>query len=473
MTDAAGQRSEGGGQFAVPPGLPEKYTIVRVLGEGGMGTVFEARDRVLDRRVALKVLSERASQDPAFVDRFLGEARTVAQLNDPAIVQVYDFGPAGGRHFLAMEFVDGRSLAADLAASVRFGERETIAIARQACVALSVAHAAGVVHRDVKPDNMMRTSRGQFKLVDLGLAKRVDEERSKTGTGVAMGTPYYISPEQIRGDPTIDGRTDIYSLGAAIYQLATGRIPFEGTSGPHVMSRHLHDPLPDPRTHVPELSAGFCRVIARMMAKDAAERYQTTAELDADLAALELGRTPPRASELMRRTPASVSVRAWAPGELAAVESALAACVGPLAHVLVAHASRAATSREELCRTLSAQIEAPASRAAFLAACGVSAATPPSGSPRHTSVPTPTLGVAVSATAGGTAAIREGRAWDADRTASLTALLAAHVGPVARVLVRRATARTTDVAAVVAELAAHIDRPAARDAFTASALQLR
>ena len=491
-------------------GLPEKYEVMRMLGSGGMGAVFLAHDRMLDRDVAVKMLSELFSRDANLVQRFQSEARAVARLNHPNIVQVYEFGPAGKRFFIAMEYIDGRSLAADLEVQGKFSESQTLAIARHACRALGAAHAAGIIHRDVKPDNLMRTSRGDFKLVDLGLSKVVDDEMSKTGTGVAMGTPHYISPEQIRGDPPTDGLTDIYSLGAALYQLATGRIPFEGTTGPHVMSRHLHDPLPDPRLHVPELSPAFSLGVSRMMSKDARDRYQNALELDADLAAREQGRDPAASQDTEEET-LEVEARQqeppprvdWDPAELGKIEEALAHSVGPMARVIVARTTQSPGSRAEIVERLSLQIPSPAARSSFLATFGRGTGSSPriqspsgalSGShSRAQSRPASSPGAAGAVTrppstaSTPTASTPAARAaTPAPRTptpapaaaiapvlaAGLRALLADRIGPLAGILVRRATSRGNSLDAVVAELAGHVPDGPGRAAFVAAARKL-
>ncbi|HYK42624.1 MAG TPA: serine/threonine-protein kinase [Thermoanaerobaculia bacterium] len=223
------------------------YDVLEELGSGGMGKVYRAKNVMLERIVALKTLTPLLSSDEGFVQRFLKEARVAARLNHPNIVQIYDFGCVEGIHYLAMEYVDGESLRAILKRG-RFSERDAILVIRQAVRALGVAHAIGIVHRDVKPDNLMLTSRGELKLVDLGIAKRLDEDgQGLTATGQAVGTPHYISPEQIRGLKDIDARSDIYSLGATFYHLVTGQAPYKGTSGALVMSMHLTAPLPDPR----------------------------------------------------------------------------------------------------------------------------------------------------------------------------------------------------------------------------------
>ncbi len=271
-------------ELAYESGLPDRYEMLGLLGTGGMGQVLHARDRVLDREVAVKVLAPHCAADEDFVRRFLNEARAAAALNHPNIVQIYEFGRTDACTYLVMEYVDGLSLKRAMARDGRYGERRAAELIGEACVALGAAHARGIIHRDVKPDNMMLTSSGQFKLVDLGLAKQLENDAGHTATGRTMGTPHYISPEQILGAKVVDHRADIYSLGASLYCLATGCVPFDGTSGAHIMSRHLNDPLPDPRRLVPDLSDGFCHAVGRAMAKDPARRHQDTAELGEELA---------------------------------------------------------------------------------------------------------------------------------------------------------------------------------------------
>ena len=287
----------------IPPGSRfGDYEILEELGAGGMGKVYRARDLTLDRLVALKTLARQLSQDTDYVQRFLKEARAAARLNHPNIVQIYDFGCVDSIYYLAMEFVDGHSLGTYLKRG-HFSEPESIQIIRHACRALSVAHADGIVHRDIKPDNLMLTSRGDVKLVDLGIAKRLDEDQSLTQTGQAIGTPHYISPEQIRGQRDIDSRADIYSLGATLYHLLTGHTPYPGSSGPIVMSMHLVEPLPDPRRYEVSLTDGVCRVVRKMMAKSRDERYPDVYALDLDLYRLQCGETPAagRAARRSRR----------------------------------------------------------------------------------------------------------------------------------------------------------------------------
>lgn len=384
------------------------YEVLDVVGTGGMGRVYRARNVTLDRVVALKTLAPQFSSDTSFVQRFLKEARAAARLNHPNIVQIYDFGCEEGTYYLAMEYVDGPSLRA-LLGKARIQERDAILLVRHAVAALAVAHAQGIVHRDIKPDNLMLTSRrDRLKLVDLGIAKRIDEDQVLTQTGQAVGTPQYISPEQIRGVRDIDARADIYSLGATFFQLVTGHAPYEGTSGAMIMSMHLTHPLPDPRTYVPELSEGLCRVLRKMMAKDRDERYRDVHALDRDLYKLQIGETPqplepsdsaiatfvsaeaepprsapaatpPRAPEASHAaaeprapTPAAPAAVTAPPPfreeDLHFVEVELARQIGPLARVLVKRAARTAPNLVALGAALADNIPEEEGRRAFRAA---------------------------------------------------------------------------------------------------------
>jgi serine/threonine protein kinase len=388
------------------------YEVLEELGSGGMGRVYRAKNLTLERIVALKTLAQQFSSDQEFVQRFLKEARAAARLNHPNIVQIYDFGCEEGVYYLAMEYVDGESLRALLRRS-RIRERDALLLIRHAVAALAVAHAQGIVHRDIKPDNLMLTARrDRLKLVDLGIAKRMGEDQALTQTGQAVGTPHYISPEQIRGVRDIDARADIYSLGATFFQLLTGHAPYEGTSGALVMSMHLTHPLPDPRVFVPELSEGVCRVLRKMMAKEREERYPDVYALDRDLYRLQIGEMPepdePSASGIatMLRPepqPAPPSARAPSPHgsgpppstphpeagpgaphpatpappsaaapdfreeDLHFVEVELARHIGPLARVLVKRAAKSAANLVALGNALAENIPDEEGRRAFRA----------------------------------------------------------------------------------------------------------
>lgn len=201
--------------------------ISEVLGKGGMGVVYKARQPQLDRYVALKILPDEADKDPAFGERFSREARALAKLNHPNIVAVYDFGKAGGHYFLMMEFVDGMNLR-QLERSKPLTPQEALAITPKICDALQYAHEEGVVHRDIKPGNILIDRRGRVKIADFGLAKLLGQERkdlSLTGEQTIMGTPHYMAPEQMNSSKTVDHRADIYSLGVVIYEMLTGELP--------------------------------------------------------------------------------------------------------------------------------------------------------------------------------------------------------------------------------------------------------
>jgi serine/threonine protein kinase len=269
------------------------YQILGKLGAGAMATVFKARQLSLDRIVAVKVLPKKWSSDREFVERFYKEGKAAAQLSHNNIVQAYDVGEAGGYHYFVMEFVDGHTVYDDLARGKPYSEAEGLRVIMQMAEALKHAHERGFIHRDVKPKNIMITKDGVAKLADMGLARQAsDIEAGKAEAGRAYGTPYYISPEQIRGEVDIDFRADIYSLGATFYHMVTGRVPYDGPTPSAVMHKHLKEPFVPPDHVNQSLTAGVAEVIEMMMAKDRRERYSSTAELLEDLQAVARGEPP-------------------------------------------------------------------------------------------------------------------------------------------------------------------------------------
>ncbi|NLU22293.1 MAG: serine/threonine protein kinase, partial [Phycisphaerae bacterium] len=263
---------------------------------GAMATVFKARQLSLDRLVAIKVLSKKLGENPEFVERFYREGRAAARLSHNNIVQAIDVGEAGGYHYFVMELIDGKTVFDDLAAGKTYSEKDALNIVIQVARALEHASERGFVHRDVKPKNIMITKDGVAKLADMGLAREMsDREAAEAEAGRAYGTPYYISPEQIKGERHIDFRADIYSLGATFYHMVTGKVPFESNTPAAVMHKHLKEPLVPPDHLVPTLSTGLGEVIERMMAKDRNERYSSMADLIADLEAIQRGEPPLRA----------------------------------------------------------------------------------------------------------------------------------------------------------------------------------
>ena len=460
------------------------YELLAKLGKGGMGSVFKARHRKTGTVVAFKVLMPSDARNMNMVKRFLRESKIALDLKHENVVQGLDAGMVGNLLFLAMEFVDGESLG-HLLKSRHFSEAEGIRIVRQVCKPLAVAHAEGLVHRDIKPDNLMLTSRGELKLVDLGIAKRIDDEQSLTLTGQSMGTPHYISPEQIRGQKDIDVRADIYSLGATFYHLVTGHTPFKGSSGAHVMSMHLVDALPDPRQWEPGLSEGLCRVLRKMMAKSREERYPDIAALDVDLHRLQAGQTPrpvePSSTAVQVGTMPTVVTAAppaagpFDPLVLAKIEENLAASIGPMARLIVRKTAKTASSLETLCDELARQLAPGADREAFCAKClacgkvptdpgkGV-AGTPPAGSTPARAGASRAVGQGAPGTfspgaASGTAP------WTDGDLVLLEAELARQIGPLARVLLKKAAKSSSTFADLVSRLEENIPGEEGRNAF--------
>lgn len=269
------------------------YHIMSKLGAGAMATVFKARQLSLDRIVAVKVLPKRFSENAEYVEMFYKEGMAAAKLNHTNIVQAIDVGEASGYHYFVMEYVEGHTLYDEIAAGKVFGEVKALEIILQVAGALEHAHKQGLIHRDVKPKNIMIADDGQVKLADMGLARlAADTEAAEAEAGRAFGTPYYISPEQIRGAKDVDFRADIYSLGATLYHMVTGRVPFQADTPIAVMQKHLKEPLVPPDHINTTLSAGLGEVVEVMMAKDPARRYASTSDLLVDLEAIAAGEPP-------------------------------------------------------------------------------------------------------------------------------------------------------------------------------------
>jgi serine/threonine protein kinase len=272
------------------------YQIQGKLGAGAMAIVYKAKQISLDRTVAIKVLPKRFTENPDYVERFYKEGRAAAKLNHNNIVQAFDVGEAGGYHYFVMEYVEGKTLYDDLAKGKIFKEAEALDIIIQVANALAHAHARNLIHRDVKPKNIMMNVSGVIKLADMGLARETTDIRAaQTEAGRAYGTPYYIAPEQIRGEVDIDGRADIYALGATLYHMVTGRVPFEAPNPSDVMRKHLKEALIPPDHINTSLSAGISEVIEVMMAKNRDDRYANVQELLLDLNAVRNGESPLRA----------------------------------------------------------------------------------------------------------------------------------------------------------------------------------
>jgi len=269
------------------------FQVLSKVGQGAMAVVFKAKQLSLDRVVAIKVLPKRLSESREFVDRFYREGKAAARLNHANIVQAYDVGESGGYHYFVMEFIDGKTVYDLLSEGKPMREKDAVQMLIQCAKALHHAHEQGLIHRDVKPKNLMLTRGNDVKLADMGLAREVDDFATATAeAGRAYGTPYYISPEQIRGEINIDARADIYGLGATFYHMVTGRVPFDGTTPSAVMHKHLKEPLIPPDHLNPSLTAGVGEIIEVMLAKDRTDRYPTMTEVIADLEAVAAGEPP-------------------------------------------------------------------------------------------------------------------------------------------------------------------------------------
>jgi tetratricopeptide (TPR) repeat protein/predicted Ser/Thr protein kinase len=253
------------------------YELLEMVGKGGMGAVFRARQISLDREVALKVLAPHLADNDEFVQRFQREARSIAKVNHPNILQVYDVGRLDALHFIAMEFVHGRNLSELLEERQRLPWSECAGYIRQAALGLGAAARVNIIHRDIKPDNLMITKDEVVKVSDFGLAKEVSSI-NLTQAGDVLGTPAFMSPEQAEG-ADLDTRSDIYSLGATFYAAVTGALPFSGPSVVAIMYKHKHEELVAPREHAPDLPEPVEAVITKMMAKDREARYQTMEEV--------------------------------------------------------------------------------------------------------------------------------------------------------------------------------------------------
>ena len=257
----------------------DEYQILRRLGRGGMADVYVAMHRGLERQVALKVLRRQLSSDESYVERFRREARAAAKLNHPNIVHVYEIGRSGDTHYIAQELIDGGNLKDAVEQTGPLAPDDAINVLRWVASALAVAHQAGITHRDIKPDNLLRSSRGEIKVADFGLA-RVGTGNDLTQVGLTMGTPRYMSPEQVQGKPA-DARSDLYSLGCTMFFLLTGRPPFEAEDSIAIAVQHMHEtPPPIPkargRNDVPDW---LIAIVMRMMAKSPLDRFASADEI--------------------------------------------------------------------------------------------------------------------------------------------------------------------------------------------------
>jgi serine/threonine-protein kinase len=280
-----------------------RYELEELLGSGGMSSVFKARDTLLERRVALKILHPHFTDDDQYVERFRREARAVASLSHPNIVTILDRGEDEGRQFIVFELVEGRTLAEVLREEGRLPVRRALEIAIQVARGLAFAHEQGLVHRDVKPQNVILNGDGRAKVTDFGIARSLDVQ-GVTQSGAVLGTSNYIAPEQASGQP-VDRTTDVYSLGVVLFELLTGEVPFPGESFVAVAMQHVNEPPPSVLEVRPDVPVRVARAVDRALEKDPAERFPTMDAFAAELQACvaELGAAPDLDATLIHSAP--------------------------------------------------------------------------------------------------------------------------------------------------------------------------
>lgn len=286
------------------------FEILKLVGRGGMGAVYLARQQSLDRPVAVKILPAQLAENPSYLMRFRQEARAAAKIKHPGLVQVLDAGEENGLFYYVMEYISGETTAQRLRRKGRLDEGSALTIAESVAVALDYAwQEARLVHRDIKPDNILIDGDGTIKVADLGLAKLLDQQgESITMSRALIGTPHYCSPEQARGEGQVDCRADIYGLGATLYHFVVGQAPFADTSGIAAMVRSLTDFVPDPMDCHADVSGPMAWLIEKMMARERQDRQRDWHETLDDIGQVMQGRPPssarlrPRASTLLRST---------------------------------------------------------------------------------------------------------------------------------------------------------------------------
>jgi serine/threonine-protein kinase len=300
-----------------PRTIGDRYEVGRLLGYGGMAEVHLGRDTRLNRSVAIKILRSDLARDPSFQTRFRREAHSAGSLNHPNIVAVYDtgedHGPDGTTPYIVMEYVDGRTLRDVLSTEGHLDPRRAMQVVAEVCSALDFSHRNGIIHRDIKPGNVMITKAGAIKVMDFGIARAVaDGAATVTQTASVVGTAQYLSPEQARGE-AVDARSDVYSTGCLLYELLTGQPPFQGDSPVAVAYQHVRESPAVPSSVVPSIPRAVDSIVMKALAKNPLNRYQTAAEMRADLQHA-LANQPVKAepvlsdeerTQLLARTPAS------------------------------------------------------------------------------------------------------------------------------------------------------------------------
>jgi serine/threonine-protein kinase len=321
--------------------LDGRFRLERKLGSGGMSTVYRAFDETLERWVAIKVMHRDITSDAAQIERFRREARAVARLSHPHVVSVIDAGDDEGHPYIVLEYVEGETLKARIRRDGPMPVGEAVAYAIEIGAALSAAHGARLVHRDVKPQNVLIDHEGRAKLTDFGISRSLEAD-GLTQAGKVVGTTDYVSPEQALGQD-VDGQSDIYSLGICLYEMLTGQPPFTGDSHVAVAMKHVQEPVPDVRERRPEVSAALALVVERSVAKEQQNRYATIQDLIHDLEealaieASRAGEATGEATTVLRQLPGSA--RKLAPRRLLSPNRVVLACVIVLALGALAYAA--------------------------------------------------------------------------------------------------------------------------------------
>jgi serine/threonine protein kinase/Tfp pilus assembly protein PilF len=267
--------------------LADRYEIIEELGKGGMGRVFRVEDTKLKQEVALKLIKPEIAKDKKTVERFRNELKTARMIAHKNVCRMFDLGESAAAHFITMEYVRGEDLKSLIRKMGQLSSGQAISIAKQVCDGLIEAHSLGVVHRDLKPQNIMIDSEGKARIMDFGIARSL-EAKGITGAGVMIGTPEYMSPEQVEGKET-DQRSDIYSLGVILYEMVTGRVPFEGDTALSIAMKHKSEEPKDPREYNAQVSEDLSQIILRCLKKEKDKRYQSAGELRKDLENMESG----------------------------------------------------------------------------------------------------------------------------------------------------------------------------------------
>jgi serine/threonine protein kinase len=451
-----------------------KYKIVEVLGKGAMGVVYKGFDPVIERHVALKTIrKELVDRDSSeIVARFKTEAQAGGRLTHPGIVAVYEYGEDELTAFIAMEYVSGRGLRDYFAKQERFGLQDMMSIMGQLLDALDYAHERGVVHRDIKPANLIITESGKLKIADFGIA-RLDNS-NLTQMGAVMGTPSHMSPEQFAGLP-VDRRTDIFSAGVVLYELLTDTKPFEGATET-ISYKVCHQPHRNPSEVKPQaVPAAYDAVAARALAKKREDRFQTAREFgDALLRAYEmrgsaslnleatvLNVSPVSASSVERPETTTYPPSKWPVEDLRSIEELLAPYVGPMAKVLVKNAAKSALEGFQLVSLLAENVPGTADRKAFASAAlaKVAAVSGSETAEKH-----------ATATGSKTGTFSQKPLEPAEIDKAIV-ILSVYIGPIAKIMAKKAAAQTTGKKSFYLRLAESIADPQDRARFMKEAGQ--